>query len=205
MNAGVATAVVLQVLLCLGWTATGVAAYSDAIGVNLSSPDADDISAKVCTGYVAQVNWNNARNPTNLTSGSTANLTSKMTNNRRYVPGLTSSCGINWNGGWIYGHPYFSQPSQSGLAKTGWQAQYGATMTVGGIPFSNYDVAVLISPWNDYNALCWTVILGQSGPTYTYDIHHTSPCNDGAIFAMQILSLDPGVWFSKGGWVIIVR
>jgi hypothetical protein len=174
--------------------------YTDAIGVNLSTADSDDIAPSTLAGYALYDNWNNAR------GGNTAGLQSKSRHSGISVPGLTVSIGSSWGDYWQYPNGYHSgppfDPAQnlvSGLGISGWYTTGNATMTVGGIPFVSYDVAVLKGAYPDtvfdfgggpegpyLRDIQWVFIANQTGGTFTYDSG-----GNASIYAMQILSKDP--------------
>ncbi|MCY2932049.1 MAG: PEP-CTERM sorting domain-containing protein [Planctomycetota bacterium] len=168
--------------------AASAQAYTDMLGVNLTS-GGDDIAPGTSAGYVAQINWNNAQ------GGST--LTSSLTNNGVSVPGLTCAIGWSWHDASGQNDPFWDSYTGAGsndLTKSGWNTDlYGGAgdgwMTVSGIPFSSYDVAVLEGGFGSLgDAPSWHLYPNQTGSTFT-DAHGNG---GGAIYAMQILSIGEG-------------
>jgi len=180
-------AVVLAMLsvLCFGAVAQATV-YSDAIGIANNDGSAIPAATSV-TGYVAQVNWINGTGMDPIT------LDKQLTNNA-VATTLTAT--------WGYWHDNSGGNDPVGLINTGLTyftkglvtGTGDARIDITGIPFTNWDAAVMTGTMTQH----WTLVTGLTGPTWS----SLEPRNQGVggdmLLAVQILSTDPGTWGGGG-------
>lgn len=160
--------------------------YKGAIGINLETGSAaTKVGTALSDGYVAYINWND------WNMGSASFDTGPINSAGGAVPGLTVGLDLAWNGGWDYYYEQVDNTAGSGnnvLGSAGWSAGYGPIITLSGIPYALYDVAVLTGGYTPTASFTWEVEKGLTSSSYRTPSYKNG---GGTFFAIQILEIAP--------------